>query len=121
MNAMTMRVVRGADGTTRHVPALMVVATGKRPAKARPVPDPITTNGDSAAEELRLLIERAERIAEEVKGAQDDLKDVFAEAKGRGYDARALKQIMAIRKKNKEQHQEEEAILETYQQALGMI
>lgn len=74
-----------------------------------------------AAEELRLLIERAERLEEEKKGISDDIKDVMAEAKGRGYDPKAIKKIMAIRKKKKEEYQEEEAILETYMHALGML
>lgn len=77
--------------------------------------------GHVAADELRLLIERVERLNEEKQGVADDIKDVFAEAKGRGYDPKAMRKIVAIRKKNKEQHQEEEAILETYMQALGMI
>ena len=71
--------------------------------------------GAVAADELRLLIERAERLEEEKKGISDDIKDVMAEAKGRGYDPKA------IRKKKKEEYQEEEAILEVYMQALGMI
>lgn len=77
--------------------------------------------GHVAADELRLLIERAERIADEIKGGQDDMKDVLAEAKSRGYDPKAIRKILAIRKKKKEEYQEEEAILETYLQALGML
>ncbi|MCC2980467.1 MULTISPECIES: DUF2312 domain-containing protein [unclassified Sphingomonas] len=77
--------------------------------------------GQVAAEELRLLIERAERLEEEKKGIADDIKDVFAEAKSRGYDPKAIKKIMSIRKKKREEYQEEEAILETYMQALGML
>ena len=77
--------------------------------------------GHVAADELRLLIERAERLEEEKRGLMDDIKDVFAEAKGRGYDPKAMKKIMAIRKKKKEEYQEEESILETYMQALGML
>lgn len=77
--------------------------------------------GHVAADELRLLIERAERLEEEKKGIMDDIKDVFAEAKGRGYDPKAMKKILAIRKKKREEYQEEEAILETYMQALGML
>lgn len=73
-----------------------------------------------AAEELKLLIERAERLEEEKRGINDDIKDVMAEAKSRGYDTKAMRKIMAIRKKKKEEYQEEEAILETYMQALGM-
>ena len=77
--------------------------------------------GRVAADELRLLIERAERLEEEKRGISDDIKDVMAEAKGRGYDAKAIRKIMAIRKKKKEEYQEEEAILEVYMQALGML
>lgn len=73
-----------------------------------------------AADELRLLIERAERLDEERRGIVDDIKDVFAEAKSRGYDPKAMRKIMAIRRKKKEEYQEEEAILETYLAALGM-
>ena len=77
--------------------------------------------GRVAADELRLLIERAERLEEEKRGIADDIKDVMAEAKGRGYDTKAIRKIIAIRKKKREDYQEEEAILETYLQALGML
>ena len=77
--------------------------------------------GTVAADELRLLIERAERLEEEKKAIADDIKDVMAEAKARGYDTKAIRKIMQIRKKKKEDFQEEEAILETYMAALGMI
>ncbi|TPG14389.1 DUF2312 domain-containing protein [Sphingomonas oligophenolica] len=76
--------------------------------------------GHVAADELRLLIERAERLEEEKRGLADDIKDVWAEAKGRGYNPKAIRKILTIRKKKKEEYQEEEAILETYMQALGM-
>ncbi|WP_209308485.1 DUF2312 domain-containing protein [Sphingomonas corticis] len=77
--------------------------------------------GRVAADELRLLIERAERLEEEKKGIQDDIKDVMGEAKSRGYDPKAIRKILAIRKKKKDEYQEEEAILTTYMEALGMI
>lgn len=77
--------------------------------------------GQVAADELRLLLERVERLSEEAKGIADDIKDVYAEAKGRGYDVKALRKLVAIRKKKKEEYQEEEAILETYMVALGML
>jgi len=77
--------------------------------------------GAVAADELRLLIERAERLEEEKKGITDDIKDVMAEAKGRGYEPKAIRKILSIRKKKKEEYQEEEAILEVYLSALGMI
>ena len=80
------------------------------------------TGGPSvAADELRLIIERAERLEEEKKGIADDIKEVMAEAKSRGFDIKAIRKILAIRKKNKDDFQEEEMILETYMVALGMI
>ena len=81
----------------------------------------IDGEGNVTADELRLLIERAERLEEEKKGISDDIKDVFAEAKARGYDPKSIKKIMAIRKKRREEYQEEEAILAVYMKALGMI
>lgn len=76
---------------------------------------------NSAADQLRLIVERAERLEEERKGISDDVKDVMAEAKSRGYDTKAIRKILAIRKKNKDQYLEEEMILDTYLQALGMV
>lgn len=76
--------------------------------------------GQVAADELRLLIERAERLEEEKKGISDDIKDVMAEAKGRGYDPKAIRKVLALRKKKKEEVQEENAIVALYCDALGM-
>lgn len=78
------------------------------------------TSGNIAADELRLLIERVERLEEEKAGINDDIKDVKAEAKGRGYDVKAINRILAIRKKNPEKYAEEEAVLAVYMHALGM-
>lgn len=77
--------------------------------------------GHVAADELRLLIERAERLEEEKKGIAEDIKDVFAEAKSRGYDPKAIRAVLAIRKKKRDEYQEEQAVLDTYLSALGMI
>ena len=76
--------------------------------------------GSVAADELRLLIERIERLEEEKKAIADDVKDVYGEAKARGYDTKAMRKIVQIRRKKKEEFQEEEAILDTYLAALGM-
>lgn len=83
---------------------------------------PIRAGGPStvAADQLRLFIERAERIHEEVKAANDDLKDVFAEAKANGYDTKAMKRCIALRKLDPDKRHEDDAILETYRQALGL-
>ena len=73
-----------------------------------------------AADELRLLIERAERLEGEKAGIAEDISDVFKEAKGRGFDTKAMKTIIAIRKKEKDKVQEERAILDVYLDAMGM-
>jgi uncharacterized protein (UPF0335 family) len=69
---------------------------------------------------LRLLVERIERLAEEKKGISDDIKDVYLEAKGSGYDTKAIKEIVKIRKKSRDDRMQEEAILETYKCSLGI-
>lgn len=73
-----------------------------------------------AADELRLLIERIERLEEEKKGIADDVKDVYAEAKATGYDTKIMRQIVRLRKMPVQDRREMEAILETYLAALGM-
>ena len=78
------------------------------------------SGGSVAADELRLLIERIERIEEEIKAAQDDRKDVYSEAKARGYDAKAMRAIVRLRKMESHVRQEAEAILDTYKAALGL-
>ena len=75
---------------------------------------------ESADDRLRLLIERVERLEEEKKGIQDDIKDVYAEAKATGYDAKIMKQIVRIRKMKPDDRREMEAILQTYLAALGI-
>lgn len=79
-----------------------------------------TSSGHVAADDLRLLIERIERLEEEKAGISDDIKDVKSEAKSRGYDTKAITRIIAIRKKKPGQFAEEEAILAVYMHALGM-
>lgn len=76
--------------------------------------------GDHAADQLRLFIERIERIEEEIVGMQADRRDVYAEAKATGFDARAMREVVKIRKMEKHDRQEHEAILETYKAALGL-
>ena len=75
---------------------------------------------DSADDRLRLLIERVERLEEEKKGISDDIKDVYAEAKATGYDAKIMKQIVRLRKMKPDDRREMEAILQTYMSALGL-
>lgn len=122
MTLMTMRAVRDAGGMVRHMPTpFQPAAPTAKGRKKRFIPDPIKTNGEAAAEELRELIERAERCAEEIQARQDDFADVIAEATSRGHDGKAIRKVLAIRKKNKEDFLQEEGVLETYLSALGII
>ncbi len=73
-----------------------------------------------AADQLRLLIERIERLEEEKKGIADDIKDVYGEAKSTGFDVKTIRAIVRLRKMEKHHRDEAEAILETYKSALGM-
>lgn len=73
-----------------------------------------------AAEQLRLFIERVERLEGERKGLGDDIKDVFAEAKSAGFDDKIMKKVIALRKMETHDRQEMEAILDTYKAALGL-
>jgi uncharacterized protein (UPF0335 family) len=73
-----------------------------------------------SGEQLRLLIERVERLEEEKRGISDDIKDVYGEAKAVGYDTKIMKQIVKLRKKTRDARMEEEALLETYKSALGI-
>ena len=80
----------------------------------------MTTN-NPAGDEIRSIIERAEQIIGERQTLGDDLKEVFAEAKGRGYDTKVLRKIIALRKRNRDDIAEEEAVLAMYLAALGMV
>jgi uncharacterized protein (UPF0335 family) len=76
--------------------------------------------GSIAAEELKLLIERIERLEEEKRAISDDVKDVYGEAKARGYDAPTIRAIVRLRKMDLNDRQEADALLETYRAALGL-
>ena len=73
-----------------------------------------------AADQLRLFIERIERLEEEKKGIADDVKDVYAEAKSNGYDTKTMRKIVALRRLESHVRQEADALLETYRNALGL-
>ena len=74
-----------------------------------------------AKDQLKAIIERIERLEEEKKTISDDIRDVYAEAKGNGFDVKALRQIIRLRKQDPNERSEAETILETYMQALGML
>ena len=74
-----------------------------------------------AKDQLKAIIERIERLEEEKKTISDDIRDVYAEAKGNGFDVKALRTIVRLRKQDANERAEHETILETYMQALGML
>ena len=74
-----------------------------------------------ARDQLRSFIERIERLKEEKKTISDDIKDVYGEAKGNGFDTPTLRKVIAIRKQDRDERMEQEAVLDTYLFALGMI
>ena len=74
-----------------------------------------------ARDQLRSIVERVERLEEEKKSIADDIKDIYAEAKANGFDTKALRKIVAIRKQDQNERLEQEAVLDTYMAALGML
>lgn len=82
--------------------------------------EPVNGGDVVARDQLRSFIERIERLEEEKKTIADDIKDVYGEAKSAGFDNKIIKKVIAIRKQDREERMEQEAILHTYMQALGM-
>ena len=74
-----------------------------------------------AKDQLKAFVERVERLEEEKKAIADDIRDVYAEAKGTGFDVKALRVVVRLRKQDVTERKEQEAILETYLHALGML
>ncbi len=77
--------------------------------------------GSIAAPQLRAIIERIERLEEEKKAIADDIKDVYAEAKANGFDTKILRTVVRLRKQDKAEREEQDAILDLYLAALGML
>ena len=78
------------------------------------------SEGNVAADQLRLFIERIERLEEEKKGIADDVRDVYAEAKANGYDTKTMRSIVRLRRMEKHARDEMDALLDTYRTALGI-
>ncbi len=86
--------------------------------------DDITSSDSShgvARDQLRTIVERIERLEEEKKALADDIRDVYAEAKGNGFDVKTLRQVVRLRKVEMTERQEQEAMLDLYLSALGMM
>lgn len=79
--------------------------------------DPNTTT----RAQLKAIVERIERLEEEKKALADDIRDVYLEAKGNGFDAKVLRKVISLRRQDAEKRAEEEAVLDTYLAALGML
>lgn len=77
--------------------------------------------GNNSNAQLRSIVERIERLEEEKKTIADDIRDIYAESKGNGYDVKALRTIIRLRKQDANERAEAETILETYMHALGML
>ena len=79
------------------------------------------SSANVSAEQLKLFIERIETLEEEKRGLAEDIKDVYAEAKSNGYDAKTMRSIVRLRRMDQNARQEMEALLETYKEALGLV
>ena len=77
--------------------------------------------GSNSNAQLKAIIERIEKLEEEKKATADDIRDVYAEAKGNGFDAKALRTIIRLRKQDADERREQEQIVELYMHALGML
>ena len=77
--------------------------------------------GGIAGTQLKSFIERIERLEEEKRALGEDIKEVFAEAKGTGFEPKIMRQILKIRKMDKDEHDEQESLLDIYKRALGML
>jgi uncharacterized protein (UPF0335 family) len=76
--------------------------------------------GEIAKDQLRSIIERIEKLEEEKRGISEDIKEVYAEAKGNGFDTKVLRKVIALRRQDRDERMEQEAIMELYLNALGM-
>jgi uncharacterized protein (UPF0335 family) len=74
-----------------------------------------------AKDQLKAFVERIERLEEEKKATSDDIRDVYAEAKGTGFDTKALRTIVRLRKMDTDERREQQEVLDTYLHALGMV
>lgn len=80
----------------------------------------IDADHNRAAEDLRLFLERIERLEEEKKSIADDIRDVYAAAKGNGWDTKTMRRLIALRKLDPDARTEQQALLETYAKAIGL-
>lgn len=117
--------IRLADGTKTPEVPVSVLKEAVRELKRSQVQEPGEGHNSDvfgiARDQLRAFIQRIERLDEEIKCLNDDKRDVYAEAKGTGFDPKIMKKVIQIRRQDRDERMEQEAILETYLAALGMI
>src|SRR5690242_17049263 len=104
----------------------MLVADCENAPRSAPMATAAAVKDDQPAhrfakDQLKAFVERVERLEEEKKAIADDIRDVYAEAKGSGFDVKALRAIVRMRKEDADERREHETILETYMHALGML
>jgi uncharacterized protein (UPF0335 family) len=103
----------------------MGMADAKREARSEATgtgkPEVKGSSGAIARDQLRSIVERIERLEEEKQALADDIKEVYAEAKANGYDTKTLRTVVRLRKQDTNERQEQEALLDLYMQALGML
>ena len=97
----------------------MALQTKQRPAETEPR-EGGSREGGIAADRLRSIVERVERLEEERRALGSDIKDIFAEAKSAGFDVKVVRQIIRIRKQEPADVEEQETLLDLYRRALGM-
>jgi uncharacterized protein (UPF0335 family) len=114
-----MRCVESVRRFSSHLNYQFIQEYPMAPTSAAAVKEEPATK--FAKDQLKAIIERIERLEEEKKTIADDIRDVYAEAKGNGFDVKALRTIVRLRKQDANERAEEETILETYMQALGML
>lgn len=81
----------------------------------------MTETGGIAGAQLRSIVERIERLEEEKKSLADDIRDIYAEAKANGFDTKALREVVKLRKQDRAERAEQQALLDLYLHALGMV
>jgi uncharacterized protein (UPF0335 family) len=90
-----------------------------RPA-TQDLPAPRRASGGVAADQLRSIVERIERLQEEAAGVASDIREIYSEAKGNGFDVKALRKVIALRRQDAAERDEQEHLLDIYKRALGM-
>ena len=98
--------------------------TGRREEERRALRQEVKADGPASnivRDQLKAFVERIERLEEEKKVIADDIKDIYGEAKAMGYDSKIMRRVIALRKKDPQERVEEQAVLETYLIALGML